>query len=207
LRRFHVVARPSGRCLQGGLGSARHRERRETRAVAKPSRVAWMVPSRCSGPESTVIPPQAGLFRLDISEAARGRFFLIEPQRGGPILAQGGTCGRNSGPLSPRVPPWVWVPTIGSLSPTRFLCWGEGRVRGKICRTPRESIFAPRFAPCPLSQPLPPCVIPHPAGNPFFETPLYDSVQASSNQPGVQALGACLTKCKRVSQAPRLLCL
>jgi hypothetical protein len=52
-------------------------------------------------------------------------------------VAQRGTCGRSSGPLSPLVPPWVSVPMICSLSPNTFSVLGERvRVRGKTSHKP-----------------------------------------------------------------------
>ncbi|HVN81153.1 MAG TPA: hypothetical protein VMW38_19350, partial [Terriglobia bacterium] len=49
----------------------------------------------------------AARWRLDICEAAGGRFFLIEPRWGRQTVAQGAVSGRSSGPPSPRRPPWV----------------------------------------------------------------------------------------------------
>ncbi|HVN82498.1 MAG TPA: hypothetical protein VMW38_26165, partial [Terriglobia bacterium] len=51
--------------------------------------------------------PERTTWRLDICEAAGGRFFLIEPRWGRQTVAQGAVSGRSSGPPSPRRPPWV----------------------------------------------------------------------------------------------------
>ncbi|HVN81467.1 MAG TPA: hypothetical protein VMW38_20930, partial [Terriglobia bacterium] len=70
------------------------------------------------------IPSFGGVWRLDICEAAGGRFFLIEPRWGRQTVAQGTVSGRSSGPPSPRRPPWVRVPTNFHPLPQHLL--GDG---------------------------------------------------------------------------------
>ena len=71
------------------------------------------------------IPAKAGIWRLDICEAAGGRFFLIEPLAGRRIVARGKREAGAPGPLSPRAPPWVSFPTCPTLSPNTFSVLGE----------------------------------------------------------------------------------
>ena len=79
---------------------------------------------------------------MDICEAAGGRFFVIEPLAGRRIVAQGKREAGAPGPLSPRAPPWVSVPTRSTLSPNPFVGLGErAGVRGKDPAELRKSRF------------------------------------------------------------------
>jgi len=65
-------------------------------------------------------------WRLDICEAAGGRFFLIEPRWGRQTVAQGAVSGRSRCGR----PGWAFPP-IYTLSPNTFLVLGEREgVRG-----------------------------------------------------------------------------
>jgi len=70
--------------------------------------------------------PCKGHWRLDICEAAGGRFFLIEPRWGRQTVAQGAVSGRSRCGR----PGWAFPP-IYTLSPNTFLVLGEREgVRG-----------------------------------------------------------------------------
>ena len=96
--------------------------------------------SRKTGKMSNLkLPAKAEIRRLDVCEAAGGRFFVIEPLAGRRIVAQGKReAGASCAALGQRPDPFNPLP--------QPVCWvgGEGSVRGKDPAELRKSRFVPR---------------------------------------------------------------